>query len=111
MSTKTTPKATAETKPIVASEEKKDAPPIEDNKALEGNNNAADGAPPIEENAPGERVVKSNFARIQLKNFRGSYKDAQFDDDGVCARISQETLTALKTQFPGIEVISAEIID
>lgn len=60
---------------------------------------------------PKVTTLKSNFAKVQLNNFRGSYKDAFFNDDGVCSRISKDTLEALKRDFPGINVTEFQIID
>ncbi len=51
-----------------------------------------------------EPVVKSGFKKVKAAEFRGSYKDAQFDDDGVCQRITEKTLNELQTDFPGIEL-------
>lgn len=51
----------------------------------------------------GEEIVKSGFRKVKVKDFRGSYADAKFDDNGVCAEISEKTLEELKAQFPGAE--------
>lgn len=57
-----------------------------------------------------EPVIKSGFMKVKAEQFRGSYKDAQFDDDGVCPRISKGTLELLQMDFPGIKIVEAEEI-
>jgi hypothetical protein len=59
------------------------------------------------ENAPAEEsadVVKSGFYKVKVDKFSGSYKDAVFDDNGICSRISVDTLLALKSQYPGAKI-------
>jgi hypothetical protein len=59
-----------------------------------------------------EPVIKSGFAKVKLENFTGgTYRDAQFDGEGVCERISRETLESLAQQFPGIKVADFEVIE
>ena len=50
-------------------------------------------------------IVKSNFLKVQIRDFRGSFLDAKFDDNGVCERISEQTLRTLASEFPGIDVV------
>lgn len=56
----------------------------------------------------GEGIVKSGFLKVKIRDFRGSFLDAKFDDDGVCDRISEQTLRTLASEFPGIDVIAYE---
>lgn len=55
--------------------------------------------------------IKSGFARVQIKDFRGSWNGYQFDDDGRCERISKDALDELGKQFPGAKVIEFEPVD
>ena len=59
--------------------------------------------PPSHGDVP-EPVVKSNFRKVRVKDFRGSYGDAKFDDRGVSKAISETTLNHLKKQFRGAEI-------
>lgn len=56
-------------------------------------------------------LVKGGFLKVRINNFRGTFKDALFDDDGVCERISEETMRTLANDFPGVEVVSYEELD
>jgi hypothetical protein len=51
-----------------------------------------------------EPVIKSGFKKVKASEFRGTYKDAQFDDNGVCKNISETTLNSLLTDFPNIKL-------
>lgn len=51
-----------------------------------------------------EEVVKSNFVKIRVKDFRGSFGNAFFDDNGVCEHCDAATAKALQEHFPGAEV-------
>ena len=79
--------------------------------------NTSENAEKSAQNAPGNEsddnspVVKSNFAKVQVEGFCGTYKDAKFDDEGVCERISLETLECLSKDFPGIKFVKGEEID
>lgn len=50
-----------------------------------------------------EPIIKSGFRKIKASNFRGSYQDAKFDDEG-CCEITETTLASLKADYPGIEI-------
>lgn len=50
-----------------------------------------------------EVMLKSNFFKIRIKNFRGTFSDAVFDDNGMCERISESTLRQLIDQFPNAD--------
>jgi hypothetical protein len=50
-------------------------------------------------------------ARLRVENFRGAYRDARFDNDGVSEEpVSPETAAALKSDFPNarVEVVRAK---
>lgn len=51
-----------------------------------------------------EPVVKSGYKKVRVKDFRGTFGDAKFNDDCVCDAISDETLAILNKQFPGAEI-------
>lgn len=55
-----------------------------------------------------EPFIKSGFRKVRANEFRGSYKDAQFDDNCICHRISEATIESLKTDFPGIQLEEIE---
>jgi hypothetical protein len=63
---------------------------------------ADDENPPTEDSS--EPFIKSGFRKVRAKQFFGSYKDVRFGDDGVCERISDATLAALQSDYPGIEL-------
>lgn len=54
-------------------------------------------------------LVKRGFARVRIPEFRGSFEDAVFDDNGVCERINEATFASLIRQFPGAQV--AEFVE
>lgn len=68
------------------------------------NQTAAQAADSNETAAEDQPVVKSGGRRVKVKDFFGSYKDAQFNDDGVCSKISDATLDSLRADYPGAEI-------
>ncbi|MBS1796993.1 MAG: hypothetical protein JSS81_24415 [Acidobacteria bacterium] len=78
--------------------------PVRDEAAPEATiPNDVDQAPKTEPEADEEPIVKSGFKKIRVKEFRGSFGRAKFDDDGICEAIDEETFNQLRKQFPGAE--------
>lgn len=58
----------------------------------------------VETIAENEPVLKSGFKKVVFPGFTGTYKDAYFDDNGVCAEISKDTLELLSKQYKDAEI-------
>ncbi|MBS1795780.1 MAG: hypothetical protein JSS81_18135 [Acidobacteria bacterium] len=65
--------------------------------------NDVDQASKTEPEETEEPIVKSGCKKIKVKDFRGSFGRAKFDDDGICEAIDEETFNQLRKQFPGAE--------
>ena len=50
-----------------------------------------------------DQLIKTGFRKIRVAEFRGSYRDAHFDDDGE-AELSDTTYDAFRSEFPGAVV-------
>ncbi len=85
----------------------------------EGSSDEADeagptGDAPKAEDAPdgvtaADPVVKSGGRKVRVRKFFGSFKNALFMEDkagefGICENIDDETLGALRAEYPGAEI-------
>lgn len=99
--------------PVEKKEPADDAANAETEDPAGGNENPETGNGP-EKDASGERpgegsggaddpLVKTGFRKIRVAEFRGSYRDTWFSDDGE-AEISAATYDAFRAEFPGAVV-------